>query len=230
MAIPIGLGDSDTKAVAYTCPHCGVLSQHGKTIVPGFVGQKKADLRTGGAIYYQSQEQHVILTCLNCRRNTYILFVPPFMHGTTTYSGSLPAIHHVHPTATPLLHPSIPNGIQDAAIEAERCFGVGAHNACGVMTRRAMHSLCDDKGATGKDLFAQLKDLKDRSVIAPDIWEWSEELRILGRNGAHPEWPVVTLEDAEYGIKFLREIMRYVYINPYERSQRRLKETSRKPS
>ena len=91
---------------------------------------------------------------------------------------------------------------------------MGAHNACGVMTRRAMHSLCEDKGATGNDLFKQLKDLKDKNAITPDLWEWSEELRILGRNGAHPEWPEVTPEDAEYGIKFLREIVRYVYINP----------------
>ena len=96
------------------------------------------------------------------------------------------------------------------------------------MTRRAMHSLCEDKGGTGKDLFAQLKDLKDRSVITPDLWEWSEELRILGRNGAHPEWPDVTPDDAKYGINFLREILRYVYVNPHERGLRRLKETSKK--
>jgi hypothetical protein len=145
-----------------------------------------------------------------------------------TLAGSVDSILHVYPTSTPLLHELVPLGIRDAAIEAEKCLGVGANNACGVMTRRAMHSLCADKKAEGKDLFAQLHDLKTKSVVTPDLWEWAEELRVLGRNGAHPEWQEVTADDAEYGVKFLREIVRYVYINPHERSQKRLKETSKK--
>ena len=44
---------------------------------------------------------------------------------------------------------------------------------------RAMHCLCEDKGAVGKDLFDQLADLKTRQLITPDLWNWSEELRVL---------------------------------------------------
>jgi hypothetical protein len=226
--IPKGLDDPDVKAVPYECPHCGVLSQHDKSVISSFQHHKSVGRDDIGITVYYAQEKHVILVCLNCKETSYLLFNPPFQRGGSIFPGSKPEISHVYPVATSVLHQSIPRGIQDAAIEAEKCFGVGAHNACGVMTRRAMHSLCVDKGATGKDLFAQLKDLKDRHIITPDLWEWSEELRVLGRNGAHPEWPEVTSEDAQYGINFLREIIRYVYINPSERNARRLKETSQK--
>jgi hypothetical protein len=91
------------------------------------------------------------------------------------------------------------------------------------MTRRAIHSLCEDKGATGRDLYAQLKDLKEKHLITPDLHEWSDSLRVLGRDGAHPEFPEVTEEDAEDGVKLLREIVRYVYILPHERAEKRKK-------
>jgi hypothetical protein len=52
-------------------------------------------------------------------------------------------------------------------VEAEKCLAVGAYNACGTMTRRAMHSLCSDKNAGGSDLYAQLKFLKDNHLITP---------------------------------------------------------------
>jgi hypothetical protein len=124
--------------------------------------------------------------------------------------------------------PLLPSDIAPAVLEAEKSLAVGAPNGCGVMCRRAMHVLCQDKGATGKDLHDQLKDLKDRNVITPDLWEWAEELRVVGKHGAHPEWEDVTIEDADYAVRFLREILRYVYINPAERTARKLKETSAK--
>jgi nicotinic acid phosphoribosyltransferase len=98
------------------------------------------------------------------------------------------------------------------------------------MARRAIHSLCADRKAKGKDLYEQLKYLKDNNLITPDLWEWAEELRIVGRSGAHPEWGEVSPEDAEYALRFLREIIRYIYINPAERAARRLKEAKKKKS
>ena len=53
------------------------------------------------------------------------------------------------------------------AIEAEKRLAVGAPNGCGTMTRRAIHSLCQDKKAKGDDLFKQLNDLKERQLITP---------------------------------------------------------------
>ena len=94
------------------------------------------------------------------------------------------------------------------------------------MTRRAVHSLCEDKKAVGKDLYKQLEDLKTRQLITPDLCEWGHSLRILGRDGAHPEFPEVDREDAEDGVKLLREIIKYVYILPYETALKRGKKAA----
>jgi hypothetical protein len=136
-------------------------------------------------------------------------------------------IVHQFPVWTPTAHEAVPPRIGKDASEAEKCLSVSAFNACGVMTRRAMHSLCREKGASGSNLFDQLKYLRDDHLITPDLWEWAEELRVLGKHGAHPEWQELSAEDAAYGIRFLREIIRYVFVNPFERSRRMLKETSK---
>src|SRR5258708_7299891 len=105
MGIPKGLENPNINAIPYDCPHCGVLSQHSKNVVPGFQDQKNTQSQSGGGIIYYSQEQHVILTCLNCQRVTYLLFQPPFLNSpTTVYPGSTFDILHVHPVATPTRH------------------------------------------------------------------------------------------------------------------------------
>lgn len=43
---------------------------------------------------------------------------------------------------------------------------------------------------------------------------------VIGRDGAHPEFPEVTPADAEDGVRILREIMKYVYILPHERAEK----------
>ena len=45
--------------------------------------------------------------------------------------------------------------------------------------------------------------------------------RVLGRDGAHSDFPEVTAEDAEDGVKLWREIVNYVYILPHERAEKR---------
>lgn len=177
-------------------------------------------------------KRHLIYRCVNCLKDTYVLFQDAltvrqgshFGDSETTVIETAKVLHQF-PIAIPVIHFAVPAAVREATIEAEKCLAVGANNACGVMTRRAIHALCQQKKAKGKDLYAQLEFLRDSHAITPDLWEWAEDLRVVGRSGAHPEWEEVTPGDAEYAVKFLREIIRYVYINPAERNTHRLKET-----
>jgi hypothetical protein len=231
----------------FECPHCGVHSLH--HLVGGdvqYTDDAEMELGLPKGSYVRSQWvglvpcrvtlTHWIMRCVKCQRDTYILTKGQAVASPnislspdeTNWLRSRASTVHQYPIAFPTVHKAVPESVSESTVEAEKCLGVGAFNACGVMTRRAMHSLCEDKGGTGKDLFAQLQDLRDSHLITPDLWQWAEELRVLGKHGAHPEFPEVNEEEAEYGVKFLREIIRFVYINPYERSQKRLKETSKK--
>jgi len=209
----------------FLCPGCNVLSLHllhdpGKPIE--YDAPRVAVKGSGIPAFVK--RRHLIYQCVGCSTHTYFLL--EFIHLPNT-----PWISHVihqFPIAGISIQASLPQGVQDATREAELCLAVGAANACGTMARRAMHALCQDKKAQGDNLYNQLLDLKDRALITPDLWEWAEELRVVGRSGAHPEWEDVSPDDAEYAVKFLREIIKYVYINPAERAEKKLKETKKK--
>ncbi len=228
------------KTARFLCPHCSTLSLH--SALSATEGKVEQRTRRGESPLVSETfiTVHVVFRCVGCNGDTYCLVRYNKEDGRYPLKELLQAewsealgdgrgsVLYQYPVVSPKTHRAVNKGVAKAAIEAEKCLSVGAFNACAVMTRRAMHSLCEDKKAKGKDLFAQLRDLKDKQSLTCDLWEWAEELRILGRSGAHPDWEEVSKADATYGVNFLREILKYVYILPFERSQRRMKETSKK--
>jgi hypothetical protein len=225
------------KRMTSLCPHCNVTS----VFVRAGERRKYTDVISVKAVDNERHDvtvtfEHGIYTCVNCSKDTYVLFrdsaqvvSDALVPGMPQDVKEIPAeMVHQYPVATPSVHEAVPDDVRKAAVEAEKCLSVGAFNACGVMARRSVDCLCLNKGATGQSLYDRLKCLRDNNLITPDLWEWAEELRIVGRSGAHPEWEEVSGEEAEYAVKFLREIIRYIYINPAERAQRRLKETKKK--
>ena len=221
-----------TDRELYQCPVCQAATQN--TAVGRVVGGEGRATREleGEKVLGKTMLLHLVYRCEMCGQDTYFL-------AETWFEGRLPGgrvvhddtvvVRHRYPLATMLVrHDSIPREVVAAALEAEKCLAVGASNAAGVMSRRAVHAICADKGAQGKDLFDQLDWLKTNHVITPNLWEWAEELRTAGKVGAHPEWEEMTLEEAEYAVKFLRELLRYLYINPADLLERRLKDTKGK--
>ena len=229
---------------SFECPQCGVHSLHValvpklshmgpmETLPPPSDNPKGVVFPVPG-VSFISTFHHLLFQCVACHKITY--FVVEQESKSVSLDNELqlkfpfPRIVHQYPVAKTKPHQAVPLAISQAINEAELSNGIGAFNACAVMLRRAVHNLCEDKGANGKDLFAQLADLKSKQIITPDLWTWAEELRVLGRNGAHPEWPDVSRGDAEYGLKFIGEIVRFVYVNPHEVSQRNVKGRPKNP-
>lgn len=219
----------------FQCPHCGLHSVHeflagdAQYQAPGEIDVRKDPTSEWTTVPSMVKHTHWIMRCVNCQKDTYFLTrgePTPTIVVEAGAEGTLRCtcrIVHQYPIWTTTAHDSVPVDIAGTTDEAERCLSVGARNACAVMTRRAIHSLCEDKGATGDNLYKQLKHLKEKQIITPDLYEWADSLRVLGRDGAHPEFPEITPEDAEDGVKLLREIIRFVYILPYERTQMRKK-------
>ena len=227
----------------FQCPHCGVYSLHTCVVDGGqYNGHSDIDLKLPAGPFARSEWRdtripctvtftHWIMRCVNCEKDTYVLTKSNHLPVSsirvspdeTDWLKFVSVVVHQFPVWNPSFHESVPAPISRAVLEAEKCLSVGANNACAVMTRRAIHSLSEDKNAEGKDLFGQLRDLKSKQIITPDLHEWADSLRVLGRDGAHPEFPEVTAEDAEDGVKLLREIIKYVYILPFERAEKRQK-------
>lgn len=228
------------KKSTFDCPHCGVRSVHLLRTEP-LTYPVTISLKGDDGEYHSTGvlRSHLIYRCINCQKDTYVLRqTKAEVRGSQALHGAPPVLLASQPAqiiiqfpvSTPTSHDAVPAEVRSAAAEAEKCLAVGAPNACACMARRAIHALCQHKGATGHDLKQQLAFLKDNHAITPDLWAWAEELRIVGRSGAHPEWEDVSPEEADYAVRFLREIIRYVYVNPAERDERRLKETKQKKS
>lgn len=97
-------------------------------------------------------------------------------------------------------------------------------NAFVVQIRRALEFICQDKGATGRDLFSKLQDLVTQGVFPGYLEEMTDLLRRIGNIGAHADQGDADIWDAELIDDFFRAIVDYVYVSPskIERLKKRL--------
>lgn len=226
--------DSSRKQAVFPCPYCGNKSSHKlhqelerlpKYTVPKFIQvvdkhSQKHDV--------QEEMRHYIYKCDVCTSETYFLIREKIEVLNSSVAGpgigftptpiytEPPQIIHQFPVYSPSMHNTIPDLVKKATIEAEKCFAVGAPNACGTMARRAVDALCQEKKAEGKDVYNRLEDLKNKGILPKELWEWGNQLRIFGKKGAHPEFEELEDSDAEAAVKFLRDLLKYSYVLPYE--------------
>jgi hypothetical protein len=80
--------------------------------------------------------------------------------------------------------------------------------------RRALEYVCQDRGAIGRSLAEQLRDLAQRSVFPPDLASTGDLLRQLGNIGSHATTDEIDAWDAELADELFVMILRYVYLVP----------------
>ncbi len=214
------------KMVAFPCGHCrkGDLhtvfhrSRYGRPLP---VGPQQA-VKLG-----MIEHQNILCKCEKCKRDTYILAIPEQEVRTlrlATGKGSDATLGrdwvkhegevlHVWPVWMPS-HESLREveGLVKAAYQAHVCLSARAYDAVGTMGRRAMDCMCIDKKAQGRDVYHKLKNLHDRQVITQELYDLASEIRTLDKCGAHPEWEDVTKDEAENLVKFMDQVLNYVYI------------------
>jgi hypothetical protein len=81
--------------------------------------------------------------------------------------------------------------------EASKCYRAQAYDACVIMCRKGIEAICLDKGETKGNLAQRLKILKDKRILDETLYNWANELRLIGNDGAHSHNQVVTQWDAK---------------------------------
>jgi len=82
------------------------------------------------------------------------------------------------------------------------------------MVRRTLEELCEEKGATGKNLKERIADLGSKIVIPQDLIDGMDDLRLLGNDAAHIEAQVfkqIGARELEVAIRFTKEILKATY-------------------
>lgn len=172
------------------CPNC----KHGSAF------QRSRRLRVWPTAYLYGQanaggppEAHVwvdlnVYRCLHCDKTTTYreqwVILPAKDDGTEP---ELRLIHRemVYPNPSPReLHETVPDGIRSLYGEASKCEQTGALRAAGVMYRAAVEELAKERGATGRDLYAKIEDLKTKGLDG-DLVDDLHEARMLGNDSIH---------------------------------------------
>ncbi|HTJ70256.1 MAG TPA: DUF4145 domain-containing protein [Actinospica sp.] len=107
---------------------------------------------------------------------------------------------------------NIPESLREEHEEARRAFSAKAYRATAVMVRRTLEGVCLDQGMAKKQLFQMLEQMRNDDKIDGRLFEWAQELRVLGNEGAHYTGNAVSREDASDGLALAEALLDYLYV------------------
>ncbi|MBQ1083395.1 DUF4145 domain-containing protein [Nocardiopsis sp. B62] len=107
----------------------------------------------------------------------------------------------------------IPVDLRRELEEARICFRNKAFTASLVMVRRTLEGVCIDQGiARNKNLARSLEALRDEGKINNQLFEWAQELRMAGNDGAHYSPNRTTREIASDSMALAEALLDYIYV------------------
>lgn len=176
--------------VTMACPSCGHIGV--------FVSTPASDLHVQG--YWLGQRK-----CPNPGCNGHIFYVS---------SDDRSEFFTYPPQKIEFDTSNIPDQIVNTFKEAityhsERCFV-----ASGIMVRRTLEELCEERGVTGKNLKERVQALQEKLVIPQELLDAMDELRLLGNDAAHiesKEYDNIGNDEIEAVIELTKEILKAIY-------------------
>lgn len=102
-------------------------------------------------------------------------------------------------------------------LQAHRSLKGENWDAAAVMARSALQTALRDKKAKGASLKLEIDDLASQGILPPIIKEWSNEVRELGNDSAHPrpDQDATDRQDARDIVEFLDFLLEYLYDLPH---------------
>lgn len=109
---------------------------------------------------------------------------------------------------------NLPSPVLASLEEAIICHSAGAYRAAVLMLRRALEEVCDERGATGRDLHTRIERLREKAVLPAGFIDGMHDLRLLGGDAAHVElrwFDRVDKAEAEDAIEILKFLLTALY-------------------
>ena len=100
-------------------------------------------------------------------------------------------------------------------------------DAAAVMARSALQATLRDCEAKGKTLKQEIDDLANKGILPPIMKEWSDQVRELGNDSAHPNpsQDPTNPQDARDIVHFLDFLLEYLYNLPHRIKEYKKRET-----
>lgn len=222
-------GPPDSDRPSGSCPRCGKQSsfEHIHSLPLTFDGGHIVG-HGGEANQRTFTERITLLICRHCTQGVLVLeeqwigesrAIERVGGGAVSWRG-----FHWWPLAGAQLHIAVPESIKSAYNEGVIALAANCPRAAAVMARRSLEAIADDKGETSGQLAARLANLAAKGLLHPSLVEWAKEVRLVGNLGAHFD-PIDTVElaDARQLLAFIKELLNFLYVLPWELNQRRMK-------
>lgn len=197
-------GASDVRMI---CPYCRNASTFN-------VRSIQNDLQAGRYIIY------LLIQCnySTCRKNTFIKTSVQSQAPMNSRNDEF----YMHPSREiDLPHPAIPPAISEDWAETQRAMQASAPKAAAMMLRRVMYGVLLDKGCKEHPLHEGMKELIDEQRLPAIFDQWLPAIRDDGHDAAHPHRALqVSTDNISESMSYTAELLRYVYIEPYEFQQR----------
>lgn len=161
------------------------------------------------------------LECGNCKGYVQVLWSAGEHHGFRT------GLHDFRVLPWPLSyeeHPEHwPSDVGRYWLQAKRNIASENWDAAAVMARSALQLALRYNNARGNNLKQEIDDLAAKGILPQIMKEWSDKVRDLGNDSAHPtpsKGPTVP-HDARDIVKFLDFLLQYLYNLPHDIKQYR---------
>jgi len=118
------------------------------------------------------------------------------------------------PTRIPFKKDNIPTAILNTFDEAISSHSQGCYVAAAIMIRRTLEEICEDRGATGKNLKDRIADLKSKVLLPHELLDAMDEMRLLGNDAAHIEartFAQIEKAELDVAIEFTIELLKALY-------------------
>lgn len=196
------------------CPNCNAIVETGVLFTYTFDVTYTDELINQGTGITLSK-------CLNCDRP--ILYQEDF-HNIEEHCFSQNKIQ-LYPDVENVALKKAPEIVINPYKEAFKCYRVQAYEACVIMCRKGIEAICKDKGEDKGNLNAKLNKLRDRKILEETLFNWANELRVIGNDGAHSHDQIVTQQDAKDSLDFFDALITYQYhlVDQYNKLKERRK-------
>lgn len=207
---------SDARGI---CPHCAVATTFQIRSLEHDISDSRTNL-------------YIILFCnfASCRKTLYVQtsFVPSFRTPGSVSQDPF----FVHPSrAIEPAHRSIPTDIADDWLEAQRSFAGENPKATAMMLRRVLYGILLHKGCRLRPLKDGVQDLIAGQRLPAVFDDWLPAIQDDGHDAAHPDRALkVSTENVAETMEYTAELLRYLYIEPFEFQQRKARNASTKPA
>ncbi len=160
------------------------------------------------------------LECGNCKGYVMVLW-------SASEHGPRQGMHNFEVLPWPQKLDSFPDYLPEPVgrcwLQAKRNIKDENWDAAALMARSSLQVALRGQGAKKGSLKSEIDDLASMGILPPNIKDWSNEVRELGNESAHPapEADPTSPDDARDVVRFLDFLLEYLYGLPHRINQYR---------